>query len=513
MIYDLFHTSASSRPEKLAVVGQSTRLTYDRLRYEAGRLSQELRRLGARNGDRVAVWMTNSAEAAVAIWAVFEAGCVLVPLRAASHLRTLRPLLASAEPRWLIVGSELATPSAGLLGSHSAIEKVLVWRPTAERTQAADARSVRWTLAPTGDSTSQSRTTPHAEPSILAALIYTSGSTGEPKGVMLSHANMQSALKSVNAYLQIEPDDVIYSALPLSSSYGLYQLLIGLAVGATVVLDRSFAFPARSLSLAATEQATVFAGVPTMFAWMASSPLLGQFDLSHLRILTSAAASLPVEHARRIRERLPQARLFVMYGQTECKRISYLDPADLERKPGSVGRGMPYQEHAVVDESGRRVPAGEIGELVVSGQHVMQGYWRNEAETKVKLRPIADGARDWLHTGDLFRIDEEGYLYFIGRKDDILKIGGNKVSPREIEDVLCQMPEVLEAAVVGIPDDVLGEAAKAYVVLRDGVACDAESVIRFCRARLRGFMVPIAVVFARALPKTELGKMRKADLS
>jgi acyl-coenzyme A synthetase/AMP-(fatty) acid ligase len=202
-----------------------------------------------------------------------------------------------------------------------------------------------------------------------------------------------------------------------------------------------------------------------------------------------------------------------MYGQTECKRITYLEPADLERKPGSVGRGMPYQEHAVVDESGVPVAPGDIGELVVRGPHVMQGYWRNAEATAHKLRPIAGSPGPWMHTDDLFRIDEEGYLYFVGRRDDILKIGGHKVSPREIEEVLCQMPEIREAAVVGMPDPLWGQAARAHLVLREGANCDAEAVIRFCKARLRAFMVPKTVVFELDLPKTESGKVKKREFS
>jgi acyl-coenzyme A synthetase/AMP-(fatty) acid ligase len=249
-----------------------------------------------------------------------------------------------------------------------------------------------------------------------------------------------------------------------------------------------------------------------MYAWMVNSAVLSQCDLASVRILTSAAAALPVEHARRLRERLPGARLFVMYGQTECKRITYLDPDDVERKAGSVGRGMPYQEHAVVDDVGQPVSAEEIGELVVQGPHVMQGYWRDRVKTEQKLRPIAGRTGAWLHTDDLFRVDAEGYLYFVGRKDDILKVGGHKVSPHEVEEVLCQMPEIFEAAVVGVPDELWGQVARAHVVLREGATYDAAAIVLFCKARLPAFMVPKSVVLEKSLPKTESGKIKKRDL-
>jgi len=513
MLHDLFHASATLHAGETAVVGHSGRLGYLQLQSEAVRLAAELRRQGAQRGDRVAILMANSAEAAVAIWAVLEAGCVLVPLHASSRTALLRPVLRDAEPNCLITGAELAPAIPSLLEGCPSVERVIVWGDGTPLDVQADARVSTWALSPPGHvQDAPPRARGAGEPRDLAALIYTSGTTGEAKGVMLSHASMVAGLRAVNAYLGLHSNDTVYSPLPLSSSYGLYQLLIGLAVGAKVVLDRSFAFPARSLALVAAEKATVFVGVPTIYAWMAGSRSVGDHDLSSVRIMTSAAAALPIEHARRLRERLPRARLYVMYGQTECKRITYLDPDDLDRKPGSVGRGMPFQEHAVVDDEGLPVPAGEIGELVVRGPHLMVGYWRNPAATAWKLRPVSGSPEPWLHTDDLFRVDEDGYLYFVGRRDDILKIGGHKVSPREIEDVLCQVPGVREAAVVSMPDALWGEAVRAIVVRDEEHAPLAEAIQAFCRAHLRPYMVPKQVEFVAELPKTESGKVRKRDL-
>ncbi|MET0658859.1 MAG: class I adenylate-forming enzyme family protein [Steroidobacteraceae bacterium] len=468
MIHEVFHAAALAHPDKTALIVHNGRLTYAQLAEKARARASELQELGVAKGDRVALIADNSEHSAIAVWAILEAGAALIPLHAATRPDALKVVLEHADAHWLLRPNGAAPESlpASLPGDPA-----------------------------------------------LAAILYTSGSTGEPKGVMLSHENMTAALRAVNAYLQLQATDVLYSALPLSSSYGLYQLIMGLSLGASVILDRSFSFPAKSLALLAQERATVLAGVPTMFAWLSNTPILEKYDLSTLRILTSAAAALPIEHARRVRERLPHARLFVMYGQTECKRISYLEPEAFDLKAGSVGRGIPYQEHAVIDEAGHRVQPGEIGELAVSGPHVMRGYWRDPQGTARKLRPIADSERTWLHTDDLFKIDADGYLYFMGRRDDILKIGGNKVSPREIEELLCQIPAVSEAAVIGMPDDVWGQAAKAYVALKDGAACTEQEVIQYCTPRLRGFMVPKHVVFVRSLPKTESGKIKKRDLA
>jgi len=513
MLHDLFRTSACMHATRLAVVAHTGRLTYGQLELEVYRLADELRRLGARPGDRVGMLLANSIEAAVTFWAILEAGCVVVPLHAGARAEGLRPVLADAEPRWLVAGGELAALFPALLDGSPSLEAILAWARGSSSPASSDGRIRPWALSGADTPASPPPRPSPGDPGDLAALIYTSGTTGEPKGAMLTHHNMTAALRAVNAYLAVQSTDVVYSALPLSSSYGLYQLVLGLAVGARVVLDRSFAFPMQSLALMAAERATTFAGVPTMFAWMATSPAMEQHDLSSLRILTSAAAALPIEHARRVRERLPGAKLYVMYGQTECKRITYLDPEDLDRKPGSVGKGMPFQEHAVIDETGAPVAPGSIGELVVRGPHVMLGYWRKHEATAHKLRPIAGSDGPWLHTDDLFRIDEDGYLFFVGRRDDVLKVGGHKVSPREIEDVLCQMPAVREAAVVGMDDPLWGQAARAHIVLRDGAATSEDEVIRFCKARLRPYMVPKAVVFETDLPKTESGKVKKRALS
>jgi long-chain acyl-CoA synthetase len=508
---DEFTMFAERRRGHWAVVDGRSRLTYDDVDGYAGAAAQRLLDLGVQAGDRIVMQFTNSVEAAVVVWAVFRAGAVLVPVHANARTAELREILEDCGASVAILGKDQAHQATDIAAATAGRFQVVVLSPGPSQHQLVTGAVRHWTMdelaradaiRPSGEIPDES----------LAAILYTSGSTGSPKGVMLSHANMRAALKAVNAYLELNSSDTIYSPLPLSSSYGLYQLVLGLAIGATVVLDRSFAFPAKSLELIATERATVFAGVPTMYAWLARSTILGRFDLRSLRILTSAAAALPIAHAMSVREKLPHARLFVMYGQTECKRISYLDPVDLDRKLGSVGRGMPMQELAVVDERGERVSPGEVGELAVAGPHVMRGYWNRPEETARKLRPIAGDSRLWLHTDDLFRIDEDGYLFFVGRRDDVFKAGGHKVSPAEIEEVIVRMPGVVEAAVIGVPDADWGHVARAFVVPVEGTGLAVEDVIRHCSARLPGYMVPRSVEFVRALPKTESGKVKKRDL-
>jgi len=261
----------------------------------------------------------------------------------------------------------------------------------------------------------------------------------------------------------------------------------------------------------ASEGATGFAMVPTIASVLLGLDL-GKYDLSRLRYVTNAGAALPTEHARRFREALPHVDLVLMYGQTECLRISYLEPDQVDRRPDSVGKGMPNQELLVLDTLGDEVPPGVVGELVVRGSHATCGYWNQPQLTERKLRAGRYPGERMLLTGDLFRRDEEGYLYFVGRQDDIIKCKGEKVSPHEVEDVLYAHPGVAEAAVVGVSDPVLGQAVKAVEVLRPGFSLTARELRGHCALRLEDFMVPAIVEFREELPKTPTGKIQKQEL-
>jgi acyl-CoA synthetase (AMP-forming)/AMP-acid ligase II len=240
---------------------------------------------------------------------------------------------------------------------------------------------------------------------------------------------------------------------------------------------------------------------------------LAKYDFSQLRYVTNTAAALPVEHILRLRNLLPGVRLYSMYGLTECKRVSYLPPAQLDVRPGSVGRGMPNEEVYIVDERGERVGPGGVGELVVRGANVMKGYWELPEETDKRLKPGPLPGEKVLYTGDLFRADDEGYLYFVGRKDDIIKSRGEKVAPKEVENVLYAHPDVAEAAVVGRPDAVLGQAIHAIVSLREGAAVTERELLQHCKRNLEDFMVPQSLEIRTSLPKSSNGKIDKRQLT
>jgi acyl-CoA synthetase (AMP-forming)/AMP-acid ligase II len=329
---------------------------------------------------------------------------------------------------------------------------------------------------------------------------------------MLTHANMVAAATSITTYLENVEDDIILNVLPLSFDYGLYQVLMGIKVGATVVLERSFTYPHAVMSKVVEERVTGLPLVPTMSAILLQMDLAA-YDLSHLRYVTNTGAALPTEHISGLREKLPHVRIFSMYGLTECKRVAYLPPEEIDRRPSSVGKAMPNVEVYVADDRGQPMGPGEVGELMVRGSNVMKGYWELPEETRRVLKPGRLPNETVLATGDLFRMDEEGYLYFVGRKDDIIKSRGEKVSPKEVENVLYRHPRIAEAAVVGVFDEILGQAVVAVIAPKDGCELAEKDVLRHCTKHLEDFMVPQSVHIRPALPKTPNGKIDKKNLA
>jgi len=504
LLHQEFERSALRLPDKIALRCDDRGYTYAQLDRDSASLAAALRSSGVAQGDRVAQLIDNEYEAVVGMLGALRAGAVFMPINPSTKSGKLAYLLDDSG------ASALLTHSALLRVVTEALPQLPVeWpRVFVAGADSHEHASLNAVLAQDGAAPAVSRDTGD-----LAELIYTSGSTGQAKGVMLSHANMLAAVNSIGTYLEIEERDVILCGLPLAFDYGLYQLLLAFRVGATVVLERTLAFPARVLDVARREGVTVLPGVPTFFAMLLN--LRGVDpppELPGLRTLTNTAAALPLAHIEALRRWFPRARLFSMYGLTECKRVTFLPPEQLDTRPASVGRGMPGVEVWLVDDAGVRLPAGSTGELVIRGPNVMQGYWRKPAETQERLRPDPATGELVLYSGDIFRTDAEGFLYFLARRDDIIKSRGEKVSPREVEDVLHRMPGVREAAVVGVSDTLLGEAIKAFVVLAPNNAVTARDVIRHCLGSLESFMVPKYVEFVDALPQTDTGKVRREGL-
>ena len=506
---DFLERSAASTPDKVALVESERRLTYAAVDAMANRLANALRDRGIGRGDRVVLHLANCVELAVGIFAVLKADAVFVVANITMRPDKLRRIVADSGAVAVVLPASRVEVGLELVAEVAATQlAVLVGDGSAQATERHSSLA-SWELIQR--EVSATRPDRQGIEEDLAGLIYTSGSSGVPKGVMSSHANVAFAAGSIIEYLQNVPDDVVICALPLSFDYGLYQLLMTFKFGGTLVLERSFAYPAHFLKRLEEERVTGLPGIPTMFTILLRMDL-DAYDLGHLRYLTNTAAAMPLAQVRHLRKCFPRARLYSMYGLTETKRTLYLPPAEIDRRPGSVGIAIPGTEVWLVDEDDNRLGSDQVGELVIRGGHVMRGYWGNPRATAERYRPGPEGGERVCYSGDLMTMDEDGYLYFVSRKDDIIKSRGEKVSPTEVEKILCELPGVAEAAVIGVPDRLLGEAIKALVVA-DVATLSERDVLRHCRASLEDFMIPQQVEFVAALPKTSSGKIRRSALT
>lgn len=506
---------AASRPDHPALVAEGRRLAYRELDALADQCAALFREAGVQRGDRVLVALENGVDAVVAYYGALRADAVPSLLGTAMRPRRFVQVLQLAEARILVASRALreclaavaelpagAGPATTFLSGGGAVPPALAALPVPEGRDFAEA-------------VAGAQGSPSERAAIeldLATLCWTSGSTGESKGVMLTHQNLRNSSAAIGAYLAHSPDDVALCVLPLSHTYGLFQLLVTHTFGGTLVLEKGFSMPWPIVQKMADEKVTCFAGVPTIFASMLSLKNFAKADLSALRYMTNAAYGLPAAQLLRLRELLPNVSFFAMYGQTECTRVCYLPPSLALDRPASVGIAMPNEELWIERDDGSRAPPGEVGELVVRGPNVMRGYWKNPDATARSLRPGPIPGEVVLHTGDLFKMDEDRYLYFVARKDDIIKTRGEKVSPLEVESVICKVPGVVEAAVVGVPDPVLGVAVKAAIVKAADVEVTADDIRKRVRAELDEVAVPKFVEFMDALPKTASGKVKKSEL-
>jgi long-chain acyl-CoA synthetase len=505
LLHETLLASAERVPDREAVVAGGARISYSQMLDRSLRLARGLQELGVGRGDRVAIYMDNSAGCATAIYATLLAGGVFVVVNPQTKEDKLLYVLDDCEAAVLLTEGSLTRTALAASSSAASVKAVIA----DSAPEGVDGALVL------DDVVSSSEPEPYARGTIpldLSALIYTSGSTGFPKGVMMTHQSMVFAAGSIAQYLRLGPDERILGLLPLAFDYGLYQLLMNVLRGGTLLLERSFAFPAQIVKRVQEEEATVFPGVPTVYATLLSMRRSMEFELPSVGRVTNTAAALPSTFHGELAKIFPNALIFAMYGLTECKRVSYLEPELLAEKPTSVGRAIPGTETMVLREDGTEVEPGETGVLYVRGPHVMVGYWNKPEQT---AEMIVDGpfpGERMLCAQDHFTVDEDGFLYFVGRSDDIIKTRGEKVSPIEVENAIFDIEGVKEAAVIGVADEVLGEAIRAFVVLDEGATLTEQEIIAACRTRLENFMVPQSVEFRDSLPTTATGKVRRKSL-
>lgn len=506
LVQDFLENSAARLPNKVALICDGQRLTYAEIENKTNRLANAFKTHGLQRGDRVILYLPNSLELVIGIFAALKAGGVFVVINHTTKHQKLTYILNNCQASILVASGRRANLVEQLPQQVPSLKAVVL---TSQPSELVDSSNIL--LFEEIQATYSADRPPRKNIDLdLACLIYTSGSTGDPKGVMSDHSNVVFVANSLIEYLENVKDDIIINVLPLSFDYGLYQLLMAFKFGGTLVLEKGFIYPAVILKRMEEERVTGFPGVPTIFAVLLQMDLT-PYDLSSLRYLTNTAAALPPNHILQLQKKFPWAKLYSMYGLTETKRTLYLPPDQLDKRPGSVGIAIPGTEVWIEDEAGNRLGPNQVGELVVRGRHVMRGYWGAPEATAKRYRPGPLPGERVCYTDDLFTMDQEGYMYFVSRKDDIIKSRGEKVAPKEVENVLYGLEGVKEAAVIGIPDPILGQAIKAFVVA-DGVELSKAKVLAHCRANLEDFMVPQQVVVCSELPKTSSGKIKKTGL-
>jgi len=467
------------------VAGQhgARRITYAELSACAERFGARLRSQGVHRGDFAVLMMENSLDYMVALFGVFAVGAVAVPISADTPASELDSILSDCGPRVLITRERIL---ARLEKKIEGPQVVVVASPI--ETGGA---------APGGADLEE----PALEPSAPAMVLYTSGTTGRPKGVVLTHGNLVANTCSIVEYLGLTPEDSIVNVLPFSHSFGNSVLLTHLAVGGKVIIENRFAFPSQVVQEMQSLRPTGFSGVPTTFYILIHKTNFLQQDWSFLRYISQAGGGMRQETVAQLRQSLPKTAIYIMYGQTEgAARLSYVPPEMLERKLGSIGIAIPGCELRVVDVAGQPVQGDEVGEIVARGANIMQGYLHDPESSAAALRG------GWLHTGDMARVDQDGYLYITGRKSDFIKSAGYRIGPAEVEEVIAAgAPEVEDVAVFGVPDEVLGEAVAACI------CCplekfDPSRIRNICLATLPLWKAPKYVIHTTEIPRTASGK-------
>jgi acyl-CoA ligase (AMP-forming) (exosortase A-associated) len=508
LVWHLLRESAIRAPHKEALVHGEQRLNYQQVARKVAGLATSLRKTNVKRGDRVGIYLEASVPQVISIFGVSQAEGVYVPINALLHPEQVMHIARDCGMTALITTPAKLASLAEVIPQIPSLEFLVVVGdnnpakgiPTHSFEEFCDAEPpTNW-----------------LESSIekdLAAILYTSGSTGKPKGVMLSHMNVVAGSRIVSTYLGITDSDRILAVLPFSFDAGMNQLMTAFEKRGTLVLI-NFVFAREIVQTLLKERITGLAGVPTLWSLLAQpNSTLDRQPIPDLRYITNTGGAMPQAVLKLLRQSLSTTKIFLMYGLTEAFRSTYLPPEELDRRPTSMGKAIPDTEVVVLSEQGHLCKPGEVGELVHRGPTVSLGYWNRPEDTARALRPnpllpaeMGD-CEKVCYSGDLVKTDEEGFLYFVGRRDTMIKSSGFRISPTEVEEVLFQTGKLRGAAVIGVPDDLLGQTIKAFVVPRDGEQLDVEALLGICAEKMPRYMVPKAVEILRELPKTSSGKV------
>jgi len=459
LLHERLHDIAARFPHKLALGFAQESLTFGELDQRSRALAAAFRDWGVRPGDRVGLLADPCAEVVVAFWAALHADAIAVHLNEQLAPEALSDILEDCEPAVVVASRRYAASKLARRRPDTPTGRILVIEDEAEMF-----------ARPEGDANAKST----AAESDIAAIVYTSGSTGTPKGVCLSHLNWNATVRAVSTHMPITSEDSYLMVVPLHYVHGLMQLLVHTLCGASVYLAPDFLFPNVVLDQLVRTRVTGFSGVPYHFAALLDRSRFLQTDLPDLRWIAVTGGRMPPERIAQIRNAKPGLELHIWYGQTECApRVTALDPRRVDRKPDSAGSPVPGVKVLIVDDAGRELPQGAVGEVVVCGENVMIGYWRQPEATAQVIDSLGR-----LHTGDFGWLDEEGDLFLTGRRDAMIKSAGERVYAEELEAMLLQCEGVLDAVVLGVPDDMAGERIEAHIRVVAPLPREEEAVQR-----------------------------------
>ncbi len=516
LLHDLIFNSARTTPEQRAVVSGNESLDYRTLADELKRVAAGLVATGVKPGDRVGIYLNKRLQTVLSYFGTSCAGAVFVPINPTLKAPQVAHILQDCDVVALITTSPQAALLADVLPDCKALANLIVLdAPKDPLTLPGHVSQTTWAeLLEAGD--------PRAVPvrridNDIAAILYTSGSTGKPKGVVLSQRNMVSGAIDVSTYLENTPDDIILAVLPFSFDAGFSQMTTAFAVGATVVL-MDYLLPRDVIKAAVKHRATGLTGVPPLWTQLARLDW-SEEAVNSLRYFANTGGAMPTAVLNALRERLPKTTPFLMYGLTEAFRSTYLPPEEVDRRPTSMGKAIPNAEIMVVRDDGTRCDPGEPGELVHRGALVSLGYWNDPERTALRFRP-APGQPQGLpfpeiavYSGDTVKTDDEGFLYFVGRKDDMIKSSGYRISPMEVEEVIYGSGLVNECAALGIPHLELGQAVVIACFTDTPDDATTEALLLACRKTLPNYMVPSRIVFRDTLPRNPNGKIDRKQLA
>ncbi|MFC4069671.1 acyl-CoA ligase (AMP-forming), exosortase A system-associated [Actinoplanes subglobosus] len=505
-LHDLLLDAAGRRPDSAALTFKDQTLTYAGLRDRVLDVARGLRGLGVERGDRVAVWLDKRIETVAAIFGTSAAGGVFVPINPVLRQRQVGHVVADCDARVLITTPDRFQLLRDELENLKSVEHVVLVGAVAETPAGARYAVSGWESLATPGTASPDAGGIDAD---VAAILYTSGSTGRPKGVVLSHRNLIVGAESVSSYLANDADDVILSVLPLSFDAGFSQITTAFAVGAHLVL-MNYLLPSEVVKLCARHGVTGLTCVPPLWLQLVEQKWTPEATAS-LRYFANTGGRMPRTTLDRLRETFPAARPFLMYGLTEAFRSTYLDPSEVDRRPDSIGKAIPNAEILVVRPDGTPCAAGEEGELVHRGALVALGYWNDPERTAERFKPLP--AREGalapelaVWSGDTVVRDEEGFLYFVGRTDEMIKTSGYRVSPTEIEEVAYGTGLVRDAVALGLPDPKLGHLIVLVVSPNEGAEIDEAVLLDRFKQELPIYMLPKRIEVRPELPRSPNGK-------